>query len=429
MNKTDLKDKKIIIVGAGREGLATLSYLKNLYPANELAIADKSKNIKILEQGIKVLSGPDYLNTADKYDLIIKSPGVPSSALSKIKAPITSSTQIFFDECQGTIIGITGTKGKSTTASLIYKILKDAGQKVELVGNIGKPAISYLRDDSKDKIYVSELSSFQLEKLTKSPHIAVFLNVFEDHLDVHENVQAYKDAKLNIAKWQNEKDFLIYNEDFEEILKNVSSAKKIPFTKNRNLLKPKDNPLIGEFNLNNIAAAVTVAKLYKIRDAEIVASIRTFKPLKHRLQDIGTFGGITFFNDSIATNPTATMAALDSLKGKLQTLILGGYDRGLNFNSLAQKIVENKVEILILLPVTGKKILDAIKNMYPQYHQKYFAAKNLREAVGLAFKHTQQGRICLLSPASASFNQFKNYEDRGEQFIALVKALKQNGRA
>lgn len=421
MDSNNLGDKKILIIGAGREGLATLSYLRGQFPQKELAIADKKEEVVIADKNVKTFFGSRYLDNLDDFDIVIKSPGIPSRLILPTEATITSPTQIFFDLCQGTIIGITGTKGKSTTTSLIYKILKDSGFNVELVGNIGKPAISFLSKDNKDKIYAFELSSFQLENLTKSPHIAVFLNIFEEHLDIHKDFQEYKEAKLNITKWQKENDYLVYNIDLENMLLPITKAIKIPFSKKEKAVKKENIPLAGDFNINNVVAAFHVAKIFNIRVDKIIKSIKTFKPLKHRLQNIGTYNGIVFYNDSIATNPTATMAAIDALGTDLQTLIVGGLDRGLDYTPLAQKILNTNVDVLILFPTTGEKIKEAIKEINPNSTQKCFFVQNMEEAIKLAYANTEGGKICLMSPAGASFNMFRDFEQRGEMFESEVK--------
>lgn len=426
--KLDLDSQKILVVGAGREGIAMVQFLIEQYPAVDVAIADaKQIGLPVELKNAKTFFGETYLERVKDYDLIIKSPGIPLSVIPG-GTRLTSPTQIFFDLCQGMVIGVTGTKGKSTTTSLIYQILKDAGVDCEIVGNIGKPAIEFLKTDKKSKTYVFELSSFQLETLTKSPHIAVFLNIFEDHLDIHGDFQHYLEAKLNIARFQNEQDYLVYNQNFEEFLKPVSKAISVPFDPKDEkevaaIMDLGDIPLVGGFNIANVHAAMSVARIFKIPNASIAKSIKSFRPLKHRLQNIGEHNGIIFYNDSIATNPSATEAAIGALGKNLHTLIVGGFDRGLDYSGLAQNIINNKVEVLILLPVTGQKIIEKILKIDPDYKQKYFFAHNMKEAVVLAYKHTPQGKICLLSPASASFNLFKNFEDRGEQFISEVNKL------
>ncbi|MDO8487592.1 MAG: UDP-N-acetylmuramoyl-L-alanine--D-glutamate ligase [Candidatus Curtissbacteria bacterium] len=452
----EFKDKNILILGAGREGFSALKLLRKIFPRKRLTICDEKnlekldKEIQEIVRGDKNLEanfGKHYLDFPGNIDLIIKSPGIPRKKLGKISAQITSATKIFFKYCKGTIIGITGTKGKSTTSSLVYKILKDNGFNVELVGNIGKPAIIYLDAKTEDKIFIYELSSFQLEDLRQSPHIGVILNIYEEHLDYHESFEDYKKSKVNITRWQKPNDFLIYNfnADLKAVIISQTKAQKIPFSiseaindgysiendwivnatdgKKEKIMSLDNINLIGKFNLNNVIASIAVTKIFGIENRKIEKSVKSFKPLEHRLQLVGTFRGITFYNDSIATNPGATIAAMDALGDNLQTIILGGYERGLNFDNLATELINSKVENTILFPVTGKRIKEAILTQKPDCKIHFYDASNMSEAVALACSNTQEGKICLLSPASPSFNMFKNYEDRGRQFAAEVNKL------
>ena len=352
----------ILILGMGREGQATARFLEK--HSIKFTTSDTSKK--------------DYLKN---FDVIIKSPGIPylpeiKKAKEKGKI-ISSATQIFFDIYQGKIIGVTGTKGKSTTATLIYEVLKTGGLDVGLVGNIGKPAL-----EIKNSIMVYELSSFQLADLVKSPHIAVVTNIYPEHLDWHGSFENYKKAKENISKYQTKEDILISGKSGVEV-------------------------------------ARAVAKLFKIPEEKVNKAIVDFKSLPHRLEFVGEVKGIKFYNDSLATNPHATIYGLNKLGQDVETLIAGGFDRGVDYSPLGPAIDKSKIKNLILFPDTGEKIRKAVKK-----DVNFFDAHSMEEAVKIAFEKTSKGKICLLSPASASFNMFKDYEDRGNQFKKEILAYK-----
>lgn len=365
----------VLILGMGREGMATLKFLKKYLPENQINTADQK-------------DGENYLDKIKDYNIIIKSPGIPY--LAEIKKAreerkiITSATQIFFDLCKGKIIGVTGTKGKSTTSAMIYEVLQMGGLDAHLVGNIGRPALELLNEIDDDSIVVYELSSFQLADLRKSPHIAVVTNIYPDHLDWHGNFENYKKAKENISKFQTKDDVLILNKSGAE-------------------------------------AARIVGMLFKIPQEKIKKSIKDFKPLPHRLEFVAEKKGIKFYNDSLSTNPHATIYALKKLGDSVETLIAGGLDRGVDYTVLGEAIAKTKIKNLILFPTTGEKIGEAVSRQPSVIRQ--FNVNSMEEAVKLAFKNTGKGKIVLLSPASASFNMFKDYEDRGNQFKELVKQL------
>ncbi len=433
-------DKKILILGFGKEGKDTLAFLRRLFPDKVIGIADiKNQKLNIKNQNnkskIKIYFGEDYLKAIGEYDVVIKTPGIPIHLPETEKAfkegKITSQTEIFLSNCPGTVIGITGTKGKSTTTSLIHNILKTAGLKTHLVGNIGKPVLSLLFLASKNDFYAYELSCHQLYNIKKSPHISVFLNVFPEHLDYYTNIKEYALSKLNIALWQDENDFLVFNPQNEELKKLISrnpiKSKKIDFNSVRveNFLKASEVPLMGEFNLKNVKASIVVAKILGISDKNITKGIKTFKPLSHRLEYIGLYKGIKFYNDSLSTISETTMAAIDTFGKDLETIFLGGFDRNLTFDNLVKKIIESDIKTLILFPTTGEKIWKTLRRFAPQGKPnnlpKAFFVDNMKEGVSLAYKHTSKGKICLLSTASTSFSIFKDYKEKGNLFKKYVK--------
>ena len=443
MNLNDLKSKKILILGLGKEGMDNFKFLRKLFPKKILGVGDRlefkkldKKTQKLLksDKKIKLHLGKNYLKALKKYDITLKSPGIPLN-LKELKeakkkgVKVVSQTEIFLENCPGKIIGITGTKGKSTTAALIYKILKEAGLKAHLVGNIGKPVLSLLYRSKESDIYVYELSSHQLVNIKKSPRVAVFLNVFPEHLDYYRNFKEYIKAKANITKFQSKQDYLVFNKEdkiVKEIAKN-SKAKKVPFNslKLEKIIKIKEIPLRGDFNLQNVRAAVAIGKILKVSDRTLAKAIKKFKPLAHRLEFVGEYRSIKFYNDALSTIPETTIAALSALGTKVQTLILGGFERNLDFSKLAKEILKREIKTLILFPTTGQRIWQNIKRETKKVKTIKLPAKffvnNMKDAVGLAYQFTKKGRICLLSCASPSFSIFKDYKEKGGLFKKYIK--------
>ena len=395
MKLEDLKDKKILILGYGKEGKDTYKALKTLFPKKKIAISDQNK---IFQKGEKIFFDKDYLNNLNDFDVIIKTPGIPIEKV-KTKKIVTTQTELFFDNFKGLIIGVTGTKGKGTVSSLIYHILKKAGLKVSLGGNIGRPVLEKLLKTKGDDIFVYELSSHQLQTLKQSPQIAVFLNLYPDHLDYYRNKEEYFKAKENIFKYQNVNDSLIYNSK----LNLKTKAKKIAFDK---INKSFETNLKGEFNQLNIKAAFCVAKLFNIKDSIIKEAIKEFKGLEHRLEYVGKYKGIDFYDDSMSTIPEVTIKALEALI-ETDTLIFGGSDKGSDYSLLERKI-KNIKNIIILGKGTGDKI-----------KREKIIVDSMKQAIELAFKVTK--KVCLLSPGSASFNLFSDYKERGDLFKKWVK--------
>ena len=444
----DLENKKILILGLGKEGISTLKFLRRLFPKKILGAGDSlefkylelnTKNLLKKDKKIKKCLGKDYLKFLKDYDLIIKSPGIsPKTIKSFLKKSqeVSSQTKIFFQNCPGKIIGITGTKGKSTTSSLIYTVLKENGFNVHLVGNIGKPALSFLRSAKEKDIYVYELSSHQLLGVKKSPQVAVLLNVYPEHLDYYKSFKEYAKAKSNISKYQKKEDVLIYNSDnkiVREIAKKSKAKKiKIQFVKEARTFfsqgkSEKNSPSIFinkcGVNINNIKAAIAVGRVLNISDKNIIKGIKRFKPLPHRLEYVGLYHGVNFYNDALSTIPEATIAALDSLGEKVETIFLGGFDRNLKFDKLAKRIIESKIIYLILFPGTGERIWEEIlkQNKNKKKKHRAFYVQNMKDGVSVAFKFTKKGKICLLSTASPSFGLFTDYKEKGNLFKKYVK--------
>lgn len=365
----------------------------------------------------------DFKNT----DLIIKNPAVPKDSkylkiAKKNKVPIETDIGLFFELCPSKkIIGITGTKGKSTTATLIAELLKTK-YKVVLAGNIRASVLEELPKVTKDTIVVLELSSWQLEDPKphrKSPHIAIITNIMPDHLNRHKGMKDYIEAKKLIFKFQKPKNFLILNRD-DKIVREFSKeakAKTIFYSKKRAVKYSKYIKLAGEHNLNNISAAITVAKIFKILDSTIKKTLKKFKGIEGRLEFVKEIKGVKYYNDTTATTPEATIVALKSFPAGKIILIAGGTDKNLNFKELARVILK-KVKVLILLPGTATEKLEKASLRPASQRGELVArrAKNMKGAVKIARKNAEKGDIVLLSPGCASFGLFQHEFDRGKQF-------------
>ncbi|OGD95697.1 UDP-N-acetylmuramoylalanine--D-glutamate ligase [Candidatus Curtissbacteria bacterium RIFCSPHIGHO2_12_FULL_38_9b] len=448
----ELNGSSAIILGYGQEGESAHRYILKHYPDKEIGIADQ-KNVKPINPNVVLHTGENYLKKLGDYDVIIRSPGVPYNLPEikesiKLGKKITSPTNIFFSECLGSIIGITGTKGKSTTASLLSEILKRRYSDVQLVGNIGKPALDFMDDANKDTLFVAELSSYQLEDSKYSPHIAVILNVIPEHIEHHGSLQKYIDAKKNISLHQTTKDIVVFNPSHKipSQLASKSPGHKLTFSmkktdhvfsyihqdnifvkqnrKQHEIIMPvKDIPLLGLGNVENTLAAISVGILLKVPSNDIKKAVMEFKSLPHRLEFVCERKGIKFYNDSLATIPEAVVNALEALGENVETLIAGGYDRGIDFSDLGKYLGKKKgLKTIILFPTTGKKIWKSLSNQisHKELLPDKYEALSMEDAVQKAFSCTSSGKICLLSPGSPSFGLFRNYEERGVLFKKLA---------
>lgn len=467
---TELHDKSILILGLGREGSATFSFLRILFPQKLLGLADQAALGQLsasLQEAIRTDAhvrlhlGSDYLTSLLRYDVIIKSPGIPPTLPAIQQAAnagklLTSQTALFFANCPSTIVGVTGTKGKSTTASLIRDILLAGGHEAQLVGNIGQPPFALLPQARAGMIFVCELSSFQLAGLQQSPHIAVLLNIVPEHLDYHGSFTHYVEAKRTITHYQSAQDYLVYNRagEIPRQIAATTQAERLPFSlagplspgcfvagsnimysssagQCEPVVRVEDVPLLGTFNLENVLAAVAVGKLLGVLSKAIAEGVRRFQPLEYRLELVGTYRGITFYNAAIATIPQATMAHLDALGPDVQTVLLGGYDRHLDFSELGKRLITSQVKTLILFPTTGQRIWEAVcqHRGATSALPRAFFVQDMEEAVRLAYRCTESGKTCLHSPASPSFGLFRDYQERGTLFKNYVQQLGQSGTA
>lgn len=402
------KYKKVLITGQGIESRSVENFLRQKFP-------------DIQAEQVFLEEGKDTGAFQSKYDLVVKTPGVNKREIS---ISYTTPTNIFFANAKSPIIGITGTKGKSTTTSLIYAILKEAGYDARLCGNIGRPMLDQLLEPVIPKtLYVAELSSYQLDDIKYSPHISVILNIFPEHMTYHGSFEAYKMAKMNIVKFSTSNDYFVFNDEYPELaeLAKLSKAKPIPISAKL----PFDEsiiPLLGEHNVFNVRAAYTVAKIMGVADEDIKNSVSKFTPLSHRLEQVGTFRKIAFYDDAISTTPESTIQALNSIP-TVKTLFLGGEDRGYDFTELAKKIAEKKVENIVLFPDSGNKIKEELLKTGSSFN--FLETRNMEDAVQWAYKVTPAGSVCLLSCASPSYSIWKNFEEKGDLFKQFVKELGQ----
>ncbi|MFA6995377.1 MAG: UDP-N-acetylmuramoyl-L-alanine--D-glutamate ligase [Patescibacteria group bacterium] len=435
-----LNKQKIALLGLGLDNQALLILLNaakikapiticDARPKNKLSIP-KLKNLKINYQLEKEFNKNLY-----KFDLLFRSPGWPLScpgvkeALKKGQTKINSPLNLFFSlTATKNIIGVTGSKGKGTTATLIYKILKDAGRRVFLGGNIGVAPLSFVTKIQPSDYVILELSSFQLEDLKYSPRIAVITNLFPEHLapadpynpNFHHSYAAYWRAKLNIAAHQ-DNHYLVVNNRLKTKLKNKATDENLPGKKIYFKTSSLPSKLMGSYNQENIAAAVEVAKLLKIKTAKYKKAIANFNNLEHRLELARSKNGVNYFDNSFSTTPESTILDLKSFTGPI-ILIAGGADKGADFRALA-KVIKNKVKFLVLL--TGQATPRITKNLLSLKFTptKMIEVDSMEKAVMLAHNQAKPGDTVLLSTACASFGLFKNYKERGELFKKYVRKI------
>ncbi len=441
-----LEDKTILILGFGIEGQSSYAFLRKHFPHKQLTIADKK--ISLLEEfpflredtNMAFCLGEDYLKGMENFDVILKTPGISLKDIdiTAYKDKLTNQLALFLEYMKVFTIGVTGTKGKSTTSSLLYQMLKEQGKDVFLLGNIGEPIFNCLDNMKKDCLVVCEISSHALEYIKVSPDIAILLNIYEEHLDHYQSFEAYREAKFRIANFQKQNQYFIYNRDnfwmqefhfpYKQHDYAISLTEK-PNTKNHVFLKDgiiycNNNPIMdsnikmhlkGIHNLNNIMFAIAVADILQLDTGKMMESIQNFKTLEHRMEFVGNVEGVDYYNDSIATIPEATIYAIKAIKN-IHTIIVGGKDRGINQVPLIQFLLKSDIENIICLPKTGDAIFDGLKNS----HKNIFKVNTMEEAVKKAKAVTPKNTACILSPAASSYGYFKNFEERGKVFKSCV---------
>ncbi|MDO5341243.1 MAG: UDP-N-acetylmuramoyl-L-alanine--D-glutamate ligase [Bacteroidia bacterium] len=413
-----LRGKSILILGFGREGRSSLAFIQKYLPHAVVGVADGNALAMsgLNAERIKIYSGENYLDAINDFDIVLKTPGISLKDKDVDLSKITSQTDLFLEEFHDRIIGVTGTKGKSTTSTLIHHLLKESGRDAFLVGNIGVPVFDIIEKLTQNSIIVFELSAHQLQYIHRSPHIGILLNVFEEHLDHFGTFAAYCDAKLNIIKKMGDKDWAVTKEDFSFEFAD-SLAHTINFEYYNYDIDWDKVSLNGEHNRLNINAALCACYAYGIPVDELIPHLYTFEPLEHRQELVGTFGGVTFYNDSISTIPQAAIAALNTIKD-VKFLLLGGFDREIDYTPLVEHLKKNPVRHLLFTGNAGKRMFDMLKNVGYQGDMNVFC--NLQEAFSILKNKAEKGDVCLLSPAAASYDQYKNFEERGKMFKELA---------
>lgn len=426
---------KVAILGYGVEGKSAYRYWSKL--GAEVTICDSNADLE-LPEGVGAKLGVDYRDDLDEYDLLVRSPGVRPD-LIKSNVTVTSVTCEFMAKCPAPIIGVTGTKGKGTTSTLIAKMLQTVGKTVWLGGNIGTPALDFLDSVNPDDYVVLELSSFQLMDVTQSPQIGVCLMIASDHMDYHVSAEEYIEAKGNIFRYQASRDIAVFNgiDAVSCRLAGLSPGKRIGYgtpkagyVENGKIMYQKQFildvsqvGLIGKHNLENVCAAVS-AVYELLQDPKAIArAIREFKGLEHRLEEVRVWNEVRFINDSFAANPVAAMAALAAFEGP-KVVVLGGFERGIDQTELIQAVTKSNVRQAILIGQTAEKLA---KLMDEEGFGNYqIGPSDMGQIVQLAVDQAKSGDIVLLSPGSPSFDMFKNFADRGEQFKAAVMMLEED---
>ncbi|WP_334328879.1 UDP-N-acetylmuramoyl-L-alanine--D-glutamate ligase [Companilactobacillus sp. HBUAS59699] len=450
--KSNYSNKKILVLGLAKSGYAVAKLLKKMnsdvtvVDSNPLEGNDEAK--QLLDEGFDVITGSNDASLVDdSYDYVVKNPGIPYTNelikhAQKIGVPVITEPEIAYSYSDATMVAVTGTNGKTTVTTLIQLMLAHSPKfkKSYYAGNIGIPISDVIQKATADDVVVTELSSFQLQgTIDLHPHVAVLNNIYSTHLDFHGTRENYIKAKMHITKNQTKDDYFVVNWNTEEWRNLAKQSKAVikPFSDeqeltdgayakngelyfNKEFIMNADSIQIpGEHNVQNALAAINVAKLFDVSNEDIIDVLTSFRGVKHRIQYVDKFNGVKFYNDSKATNTEATIVALTAFKQPI-VLIAGGLDRGNGFDELIPSL-KGKVKNIIVYGQTADKMVDTAKKAQISSITK---VKNLKEAVPEAYRQSSEGEIVLLSPAAASWDQFDNFEQRGDQYIAEVEALK-----
>lgn len=452
-----IEGRKVAIIGMGVSNVPLLDYFYQLHA--RVTIFDKKEISQISEEimhkiekyNFEFIGGENSLDKLVGFDIIFRSPScmpdTPQLVAEVEKGAIlTSEIEMVLKLAPGKVIGVTGTEGKTTTTSLINAIIQKSGKKCFLGGNMGKPIFTQIKDMTPEDIIILELSSFQLTDTDVSPEISVVTNIYPDHLNVHKSYEEYREAKKNIFKFQSENGIVVlnYDNEFTRNFAKEANGKVIFFSSHeklengyiydktdetikycedgirRHIIKKGDIKLKGVHNYENICAALAATSTLVDVDTQIEA-IKEFCGVEHRLEFVRELNGVKWYNDSIGTSPASTIAGLNSFDENI-ILLAGGSDKGLDYKEVGETIAK-KVRVLILTGPTSEKIETAVKQALEEKSIEIYYTTNMKESVNLAKEIAKNGEIVLLSPASASFDLYKNFEDRGKQFKECVKAL------
>jgi len=442
------QSSRVAILGFGIEGKSAADYLRTR-GITDITVCDKNPSAEDKSQGLKWQLGAGYLDNLTDYDIVIRSPGIPFATPEiqhaiRSHVKVTSVTKLFFEKCPCRIVGVTGTKGKGTTCSLLYEILKKAGRDAYLGGNIGNSPLDFLNDLKENSIAILELGHGQTGDLNIGPDIGIVLGVTEDHLDYHPDLEAYQASKHPILKSQKKDQKAIINIDYpgnKPFLK-LSKGKKYHISTHKSVrrgaylykkdlilktgffpqkLMPKTEvALLGKHNLENVLPAALAAQLLGVDEKHIIETTKTFKGLPHRLEFIAEKNGIRFINDSFSTTPLTSMAAIRSFEEPI-ILIAGGSEKHADFTEWAQvAATRSNLHEILLIGETAGRMLEALQKAG---YQNGRMTKHLEGTFEFIKHNAKPGDTVVLSPACASFDLFKNYKKRGEQFKKQVKSL------
>ena len=435
--------KTVCILGFGREGKSTYRILEKYCSPKAVAIADLNpvdREANGLPESVELICGKDYQDCLDRFDMVFKSPGIVlEKSLSELKCMITCETQVFFEVYREQIIGITGTKGKSTVTSLIYHVLHESGLDCRIAGNIGIPVFDIAEGMGDDTVVVCELSCHQLEYMTVSPKYAIFLNLYEEHLDHYGTLENYYNAKKNIYLHQKQDDDLLINskiapKEYQTWHTYTISDKDegadvyvkdgVIYYGDPYIIPADRIKLLGVHNHYNIAVAYYIAMMY-MDEEEFTKALCTFEPLAHRLEFVDTVRGIRWYDDSISTACATAISALQSVPN-VGTILIGGMDRGIDYQPLVDFLAGFDVRV-ICMETSGKRVYDMIQASGSfNNKERVHYADHLEDAVKLAAEINPEGMSCVMSPAAASYGIFKNFEERGDAFKKLVSELSSN---
>ena len=439
---------KIAIVGYGMEGHSNYKYYRNKYPDAEITIFDTKDELTDVPDGAKVVLGEDAFGKVKGFDLILRSPSIPPREIAQTDHH-WSATREFMRQCPAPIIGVTGSKGKGTTCSFIYEILKthfadQPDRHIHLMGNIGVPALDVLPKVREDDVVVFEMSSFQLWDCTQSPSIAVITMIEPDHLNVHKDYQEYVNAKLNILYYQHDGNTAVYNQEeadpeLAELIGHIittTQADDMPYPyrvgahfDDENLYMGdeiicpvNDIKLPGRHNLLNACAAIAATWEITGHDkAAIAKGLGAFEGLPHRLKFVREVNGTRFYDDSIATTPGSAIAAIKAFDQQ-KVLILGGADKGADYHGLGRVIGHGNVRVVLAIGANRSKVAEQIMDE-TEVSVVQSSATSMQDIVQTVYDLSNPGDVVILSPAAASFDMFKSYQDRGDQFVAAVNEL------
>lgn len=424
--KAEFEGKKVLIYGYGIEGKATYRFIRKVCPDLPVTIADGGKGLEVAKkETVLTTCITDENLDLSSYDLVMKAPGIVLKEGTDL-SNISGETQLFLKHYRKKTIGVTGTKGKSTTTSLVNALLKEKYRTV-LVGNIGIACFDAIDEMEEGALAAFEISCHQLEYCPYSPHIGVYLNLYEEHLDHYGSFEKYGDAKFHNVAYQDENDYAIMNQDLVQYIDKVHShlslIGKDIYAEGKVIHIPgqemeiHDCALIGEHNYQNLAVAWAVADYYGIREEQVLDAVSRFHPLAHRLEDLGECDGIRYVNDSISTIGQACIQALKSIQD-VDVVLVGGKDRGIEYNELEEYLSSSDVNVIFMY-ASGKRVYEEMKEKGLE-REGLHVTEDLYEAMDLAKKLCRPHHTVLLSPAASSYDHFRNFEERGDIFKALA---------